>query len=306
MEEFLNKLYSYEYFEIYLIISIIVLVILFFVVLFCGKKDKKKREIEATKKLQKINEEDAFKEDNVFEKVETNNIDNKLENDTIIVPTIEDINTTYNNDSLNEVNIFSTSNNDIPEPVLPSEEPSNLDITLPVESPSSNEIVTDNNDIKIVDNFSNLVEEPKIEEKVDILNTKPIFEKVEEKPFNFDEFFDDKGVQQNETEIIKPEPIEDVDVPVFNFEEVVKEETKKEEPIIKEPQIFSSVYVPPKKEEVKEPKVEIPVPSKEELDFELPALKKVETKSEEKKIEKPILNNYNLDELSGETYTINK
>ena len=51
MQEILNKLYGYEYFGIYLIVSIVVLVLLFIFILFFGKKDQKEREIEATKKL---------------------------------------------------------------------------------------------------------------------------------------------------------------------------------------------------------------------------------------------------------------
>ena len=58
MEEFLNNLYSYEYFGFYLIVSIIVLVLLFIIILFFGKKDQKVREIEATKKLQNGNMKD--------------------------------------------------------------------------------------------------------------------------------------------------------------------------------------------------------------------------------------------------------
>ncbi|MBQ6841495.1 MAG: hypothetical protein IJO63_05220 [Bacilli bacterium] len=62
MKEFILGLYSNENFPIYLGVIIIVLVIAFFVVLFLGKKDKKK--IEETQRLQKINV-DAFKETTV-------------------------------------------------------------------------------------------------------------------------------------------------------------------------------------------------------------------------------------------------
>ena len=62
MEKFLDNLYSYENFGIYLIIAIVVLIILFFVVLFFGKKDKKIRELEETKRLEKLNP-DLFKLD---------------------------------------------------------------------------------------------------------------------------------------------------------------------------------------------------------------------------------------------------
>jgi len=108
MEELLNKLYNYEYFGIYLIISIIILVLLFIIILFFGNKDKKEREIEATKKLQQINN-DAFKEDSLGEKLELSQ--ETLENDTIIVPSIENVS-----------GMTATSDNEIPEPVLPVQE----------------------------------------------------------------------------------------------------------------------------------------------------------------------------------------
>ena len=62
MDNFLNNLYSYDNFGIYLIIAIVILVILFFLILFFGKKDKKNRELEETKRLQKLNP-DLFKMD---------------------------------------------------------------------------------------------------------------------------------------------------------------------------------------------------------------------------------------------------
>ena len=62
MDNFLDNLYSYDNFGIYLIIAIVILVILFFLILFFGKKDKKNRELEETKRLQKLNP-DLFKLD---------------------------------------------------------------------------------------------------------------------------------------------------------------------------------------------------------------------------------------------------
>ena len=75
MNEFMNKMYSYDNFGIYLILAIVILVILFFVILFFGKKDKKNRELEETKRLEKLNP-DLFKDDSKEEKVEV--IDNNV------------------------------------------------------------------------------------------------------------------------------------------------------------------------------------------------------------------------------------
>lgn len=291
MEKFLNSLYSYEYFGFYLIISIIVLVILFLIILFFGKKDQKHREIEATKKLQQINAE-AFKEDSLEEKLEVNNISSEKNlEDTIVVPNIEEVPT------LN----FVETNDEIPEPELPVvEENSEVIKEEKVEMPTFEEIKVDD-------------------------NIEPILERIEEKPLVFDNtniFTNDfvKEVQElEETPVLKQEeikqPEEEIEVPVFNFDEVVKEveEVKNTNNYSKGPQIFSSVYVPEKKEEKEEielPKVEVEVEKAlEDLEFELPTLKKEEPKVVEEnneKIEIPVLNDYNLDELSGETYTINK
>ncbi len=271
MEEFLNTIYSYEYFGFYLIMAIIVLVILFLVILFFGKKDQKNREIEATKKLEQLNT-NAFKEEPIEEKLEINepNKETNLE-DTIVVPNMENMPT------LNYVE----ENEEIPEPVLPTME--------------------------------NIVEE-KVEEKTDIYE--PILDKIEEKPLALDSTntFTNEFISQVEesNDIVKEDASEEIKVPEFNLENIMKdiEDTKEvkieEKPINNEP-IFSSVYVP-EKEETEPIKEEIPVEkAMEDLEFELPSLKKEETEENNREeIEVPILKDYNLDELSGETYNINK
>ena len=299
MSDILNKLYSYEYFSVYLIVSIIVLVILFIFVLFFGKKDQKEREIEATKKLLKLEEDDnAFKEESEITKLETPSMSQeKLENDTIIVPSISDL----------EGNV---SVNEIPEPVLPKEPESmpNHDIEEPVLEPKTNEFA----DISIPE------EEPAINDLESPIEMEPVLSRVEEKPLVFSENNIENKIDEKDIVTIAPENViehsvyeEPVSNHEFNFDEIVNEPVKLKEPEVKEeniykaPEIFSSVYAPPKEEESLES--EIPVPTKEELEFELPTLKKevVEEKKDiNEKIEKPVLNDYNLDELSGETYEI--
>lgn len=297
MEEFLNKLYSYEYFGIYLVISILVLILLFIVILFFGKKDQKEREIIATKKLQQINE-DAFKDDSIEEKLEVTNEEKlevtneeKLENDTIIVPTIDEV-----------PSIMEVSENEIPEPVLPTSE--DIQVEEPVEPVM---------DIPVVEDAPIPTIEPEVEEIT------PLLDKIEEKPLVFNDF----NIEPEEKIVdikleAKEAEKEEIEVPTFNFDEIVKsvEETKKEQTYTKGPEIFSSVYVP-EKEEVELPKVEeSKVKVENDLGFELPTLKKttpveepkeeVITEIKEEKIEMPVLHDYNLDNLSGETYTINK
>ena len=284
MEEFLNKLYNYEYFGTYLMIAIAVLVLLFIIVLFFGKKDKKKREIEETKKLQQINSQDAFKEENNAASVEVPNevvqeptmTQEKLENDTIIVPNINNL-AVDNND---------IDSNEIPEPILPSENQDNIEINI--DEP----IVND-------------------EQPVEPVN-EPILDKIEEKPFVFNDQPD------NVSETSEPEPVFTMpeeetkapatafaDVPDFNFDEIISgvEEIKEEEKNISKPaEVFSSVYVP-EKEPVELPKVEESKPQLDDLDIELPTLKK---EVEEEKIEKPELKDYDFDSITGEDYNINK
>lgn len=293
MEELLNKLYSYEYFGIYLIISIIVLVLLFIIILFFGNKDKKEREIEATKKLQQINN-DAFKEDSFGEKLELESLSQEtLENDTIIVPSIEDV-----------PNLNATSENEIPEPVLPVQE----EIASKVETPKVEEPVVN---VPLVD------ETPVLKKEI-TQDLAPLLDKIEEKPLVFDDFNFEPEVPKIETIKEMPEVKEEtseMEVPAFNFDEIVKsvEETKKEQTYARGPQIFSSVYVP-EKEEVEVPKVEATITAtNDDLGFELPSLKKgpvvEEAKPEEvkeEKIDMPVLNDYDLDNLTGEFYTINK
>ena len=181
------------------------------------------------------------------------------------------------------------------------------DAVIPVESV----LETEENVISV----NAVKDDLKIEEKFE----EPILERIEERPFVFENtnIFENNFVEPVvETPIIEDkELVEEIEVPKFNFEKIVEEakkveEEKQPEIYTKGPQIFSSVYVPERKEEIEAPKVEdakieMPLPkSNDESDFELPVLKKEEVKEE--KIEVPVLNDYDLDNLSGETYTINK
>lgn len=322
MEEFLDKLYSNEYFVFYLIIAIIVLVILFLVILFFGKKDQRKREIEATIKLQQINA-DAFKEEQTEEKLEV--IENNLNNleDTIVLPDVEA-------PTLNNI-----SDNEIPDPIIPvvelePQEP----IMEPVAEPVMPEVEIPVMETPVVEMEVPVFEKQKVLEEAPVIvepkleiEEEPILERIEEKPLVFEDTtkfgndFINEVLEMPQQEEVKVEPVKteipEIEVPVFNFDEVIKdvEEVKNTTTYTKGPQIFSSVYVPEKKIEIEEPRIEIPVEklaeksakkvetkNNDDFAFELPSLKKEETKVE--KIEMPVLTDYNLDELSGETYTI--
>jgi hypothetical protein len=266
MEEFLNKLYSINNFSLYLTIAIVVLVILFIIVLFFGKKDQKERELEATKKLQQLENTNTFKQENNEFKVEVNPPTN-IENDTIMVPRVDD--TTINNMAAPEVNVST------PEPVsMPVMD------TTEFEAPVNNFNVPEVPVVEVPD-FS--FEQPTINnEELPQEEEKPVFEREEETPFAFSD------------------EANNVEVPDFNLDDILNTaEEVKEEVDIPLPEtkkeVFSSVYAPKKDED--------------DLEMELPTLKnseRVEVKEESKELEKPVLTDYNLDELSGEVYNINK
>ncbi len=276
MEQFLNRLYSYEYFGTYLMISIVVLILLFIIILFFGKKDQRKREIEETKKLQQINNtDDTFKEETVENKVEIEApiesldtplpLDNSLDN-SVVVPTIENI--TEENNVTNNME------------VLTNEEILNNNIEVNKEEIKE--------DIKEVPNeFNSITLDNPFENNVNNNESAPVLEKIEEKPIVFDSFTE-----------IEEKPV----IPEFNFDDlnkITEEEIKTpmedahqvEE--IKTPEVFSSVFVDDKEEANNEP-------ADDDLDFELPTLKKEFTEKKEEPMDMP-----NLNDLSGETYNIN-
>lgn len=91
---FLDKLYESNYFGIGLFAVISFLVVTFLIVLFFGKRDEKKRRLETTKELEKMNVEDTFKETSVETPVEVPVMDNPVVPDTVmpVAPTVtEDV-----------------------------------------------------------------------------------------------------------------------------------------------------------------------------------------------------------------------
>lgn len=322
MEELLNKLYSFDYFGYYLLIAIVILLILFIIILFFGKKDQHKREVEATKKLQQINNDDnAFKEENNIVPLEIQpNIENNAENlkPEVSVESIKEV-----MEAPSIINSLDSVDNEIPEPVLPKdEEVSQEEFTSLKEVPAITEDGINESlqtTIGLENKEAGAFEQP---QKVE-----PMFEETREPNFAFEDVNKPIEPLEKEENIINNthaveavnEPLfNEVEVPEFNFEEIIKgvEETKEtvempnslEKPTIdlKEdektpvknlnhgPQIFSSVYVPLENEEKS-------VPKKEELDIELPLLKK-----KEETVIKPELKGYDINALTGEEYNLKK
>ncbi len=315
MDEFLNKLYGYQYFSLYLIIAIVVLVILFFIILFAGRKDKKEREIEATKKLQQINGEFGFKEEATEQKVETEPVKD-LQNDTIMMPIVEEANMSMTEEAPSIeptveaptpvepiINVEPTIN---VEPVInpePIKEPELEPVVQPDIQPIVQPEVEINNDLE----EKTLVLEP-VEEKPLVFEedkVEPVVQSVEEQSvptFDFDSILKNIEESSSKTEEIPKESIpspelepkipevEVTDIPVSDWNFPTMEETTPVEGT-QPKEVFSSVYVPTPEEKPK-------ASASGDLDFELPALKK------EEKVEGPVLRDYNLDDLSGEIYSI--
>ena len=336
MKEFLDKLYSYENFGLWLMISIIILVLLFIVILFLGKKDKKNREIEATRKLQQLNDENAFKEESKVEAVETKEVKQEepvvnLNDKPLEAPLINNVE--VNNAEVKpevpvqeEAPIISLSELDKKNEKLNQNNEITKEFTAPILDAIQEEIKLP--DIEIsnaneVNNNKDNIEMPKVNEtnNINVEMPKEETDKPLEMPLLFNEETElNVGMQDNNNKEVvndtKEESLPEIKVPEFDLDSVINEITQE----IKIPQgnreVFSSVYTKEEnnnKEE--EMEVTLPelknvndrakVPTSDELDFELPTLKKEYTEKEEK-LEIPKLNNYNIDNISGEYYNINR
>lgn len=265
--DFIYNLYQNDNFIIYLSIILVVLVILFVVVFFFGKKDQK---LEETKKLQKIDLDNAFKEEHKeAEKVEINTeLEEKKEE--IKEEKIEDNNELPKENVVEKKSIFDETQS---LPVVNEEE-----VDVVTFEPTIKE---DNEDLPLVkDEDFPLLSENKEEEE------KPLF--VQD--------VDDIEKDLNELASLKRQ-IDDVglntDIKAEEKEKVKSADEKKFKPS----PVFSSVFVS-KPEEMKEDSNDKKVPLftiEDDVDMELPALKK-DTADEQVK----------LDDITGETYEIKR
>lgn len=272
MLDFIYKLYQDDNFTLYLTIALIVLIVLFIIVLIFGKKDQK---LEETKRLQKLEMEDGFKEQ-------------KEEPIKVEVPEVPEININLTEEKASEaeevklpeeVNVTVFDSNE--EPTLEVRENYNEDTSLSVNDVNNN---LDNN-------------EPVVNEEISEIN------------FNDQEL--ENGL--NNLSSIRDE-LDNIKIDLAD--EAVQAEEKIEEPVVKPngPQVFSSVFVPEEKEELKvteevqEPKEEvveeIKIPNMFDVDepdnFELPSLKKDNNDAVLPDKDDTI----NLDDISGETYNL--
>lgn len=231
MDNFLNNLYSYDNFGIYLIIAIVILVILFFLILFFGKKDKKNRELEETKRLQKLNP-DLFKLDDEKDKVESIQ-ENKIEEEEIkpiineeesIIdngPTIIDENISENNEA-EEIKPILTKEEEKPlvieeEPLIIEEKKEEELPEIPAYNPSEiakevEEIKEENKEVEHINEPEEKVEKtttPNVEVFSSVYVPKEEIPKVEEEKLvidNEDDEFELPALKTDEEEELISEP----------------------------------------------------------------------------------------------------
>ena len=251
MMEFLDKIYGYEHFGIFLFAAIAILVVLFLIVLFFGKKDEKKRELERTQQMaQPV--ADGFA-----------NVSTEPTPLNITEPTFAPVENIVNQSTVIEEPVIESTpitepqvevqNTPIIEPIIPVEPITENVEPTPVLSP----IVEPTIISSVTPENYDVIPETKVEEIVapEPVVTPIVTEKVEEikiPNFNFDELAASIANELNElensqkeivepiiSEEVKPEPIINNvnETPVVTpINEVVK-------PIQQKPVTFSSVYI---------------------------------------------------------------
>ena len=224
--DFLNKLYESNYFGIGLFAVIAFLVVTFLIVLFFGKKDEKKRKLEATQKLAADN---TFKE--------------TTESTPVEIPAnpepVEPINLEAN--SIVEP-VVMTPNEPLVKPVEPV---TPIMPTPPINQEPINPIKEEDN---FVDNLS--IEEP-VRPVIDTPKVEPIITPVAP-------IIKDEPVVEPPVKVVEPTKIEIPKETITPVEPIIKEEEPKLE--INEEPVINTYYKPVEKskevEEVKVPNID--------------------------------------------------
>lgn len=225
--DFLNKLYESNYFGIGLFAVIAFLVVTFLIVLFFGKKDEKKRKLEATQKLAADN---TFKE--------------TTEPTPVEIPAnpepVEPINLEAN--SIVEP-VVMTPNEPLVKPVEPV---TPIMPTPPINQEPINPIKEEDN--HFVDNLS--IEEP-VRPVIDTPKVEPIITPVVP-------IIKDEPVVEPPIKVVEPTKIEIPKETITPVEPIIKEEEPKLE--INEEPVINTYYKPVEKskevEEVKVPNID--------------------------------------------------
>lgn len=274
IKNFLINLYENDSFTTYLIIALIILIIIFIIVFFFGKRDKK---IEETKRLNKEEiAKAAFKE----EKKELKKLELKARKESAPEP---------QKDPPDE-------KPKIEEPILKESSAEAINEKLPnvtIFEPKELENRFVDNDKK-----EESIEMSNLFSKENELNTNNKDTEEEKAPINMKELNLEKVDKDLEKELNELENIKN-EFNEIKLPEISKETKPQEEKHFEPSEVFSSVYVPPKKE-------------KEEDDFDLPMLKS-EVKSNESKPTDKSTNielqgsqssSFDFSNIKGESYNI--
>lgn len=249
MKDFLIRLYQIENFVMYISITIAVLVVIFILVLFLGKKDQK---LEQTRKLKKIDEA-AFKENSSVKSVEATKSDN-----VVLVPEMPVVPITatqaINIEDVETVSLKSSNEAIVPETesIIPNRDNNISSIEAKLAEVSRNvEIKDDNVEVGLPE--LPIVEPVNVEIDKTIVNEDMVNQSennVIEDNFSNNEVVSEMPAIDNSKQLIN----EDVVVELPKMKEEVNFESSyndvsDDKKIVGAP-VFSSVYAPPKTDEI--------------------------------------------------------
>lgn len=226
--DFLNKLYANENFGIGLFCVISFLVVLFLVVLFFGKRDEKKRKLEATNKINTVNnEEDLFKETTVEAPVEVPVLDPALNMEPVMP--VEPI--SYEPTQIEQEETLNTNleDNSFVENITLEEQPVDNLVSEPKATIPFDVEVTPISVIEDTIEDAPVIEPIKIEIPEDVsssevVNVPPVVEEVKPLISEVESPIMEDTVVSNETYYKPVEPVEAqvVDVPNIDFDAIAK------------------------------------------------------------------------------------
>lgn len=298
MMEFLDTLFSYDYFGPILFAIIAVLIVIFFIVLFFGKKDEKERKLEETRRLEELANVNAFKDESKISEVEvqkvempvieSNVVDEEASSlETVFVPveiTKEEESSVLENETINEsYDEFKGTEN---EPVL-----------MPI---SELPLITENEDVVLQNEVQVVKEEQegppfKIEPSIPTNIPKYDFEELANSISKELEEIEKLSSKTIGREPVKEEPkveLERVHVEVTPIKEIQKRGGMP---------VFSSVFVPSaNKEEVGKEDLPPNIENSEELKTNIEKVTETIFEEEPEVVEKEVTNKIDFSKLRSE------
>ena len=250
MKDFINNIYSNDYFVTGLFIAIAVLTVIFIVVLYFAIKDNKKSKIENFKNENNLDgdiESEGKKVNSILNTAEfafTTNPPEEVE-----IPALTPLEEAETQELSFDYDPFKPGT--IEEEDSPVKESEAFDLEVPSE-PAVEEVPIEEKVVDL-DVFELISEEPeKVDEDIEI---EPEVNDIEETPESYEDAFkefsfDEKSV--NELPSFEFEVEESVEEPVKEQEEIPRKELEYTQRIIL-PEQFSSVYVDKKEPVVEEP-----------------------------------------------------